>query len=214
MTIKTLISEKYIPYTIMFFYLVGLVLFIVPVARDLFYLTIAPSLLLVTTAMLAFHKEWSLKTILVLFTIFAVGIGIEIIGVETGEIFGTYSYQEALGPKIDHVPLMIGLNWVVLTYCSNAIVKKLTKNTFIIVLFGALLMVIYDLVLELVAPTLHMWKFSTPYPPFRNFLGWFLLAVVFHVLLITFKINTTNRVARFVFFIQMVFLMLIYFLDS
>ena len=89
---------------------------------------------------------------------------IEIIGVNTGVLFGTYAYGPAFGPRILHTPVLIGLNWLILIYCSAAIVNHHFKQRISRLLAGSLLMVAYDLILEYVAPIMDMWSWDTPYP--------------------------------------------------
>ncbi|MBK7882949.1 MAG: carotenoid biosynthesis protein [Chitinophagaceae bacterium] len=43
-----------------------------------------------------------------------IGIAVEIIGVKTGFLFGNYSYGIVLGPKIQSVPILIGINWFII----------------------------------------------------------------------------------------------------
>ena len=49
---------------------------------------------------------------------FLLGFSVEYIGVKTGILFGEYSYGENLGLKLFGVPLIIGVNWVILYVCS------------------------------------------------------------------------------------------------
>ena len=86
------------------------------------------------------HKKWNATTITVLVVIFMVSIGVEIIGIATGKIFGVYEYGRGLGIKIADVPVIIGLNWVFLVYASNGITSKYTSNPILIIAGAALLM--------------------------------------------------------------------------
>ena len=51
--------------------------------------------------------------------IWVAGIGAEWIGVHTGYLFGSYSYGENLGPKIDGIPYLIGVNWALGRFCAG-----------------------------------------------------------------------------------------------
>jgi putative membrane protein len=125
--------------------------------------------------------------------------------VSTGKLFGVYSYNESLGFKVVGVPVMIGLNWVILVYGSNAVVSKITSDSILKIAAASALMVIYDLVLEKAALLMKMWKFEDASPPFRNYLMWFLLAVLFQTAIEIFKLNTKNKPARALFIIQFFF---------
>jgi len=207
-TIKYLINEG-IPFTFILIYLVGLVFFFVPFTRDLFIFITPYTLVLVTVAIFSHHKEWNKQTIAVLASIFIISSAIEIIGVATGEIFGDYYYGTGLGVKIAGVPILIGLNWIFLVYASNGIVSKYTSNNILIVVGAALLMLVYDIVLEKAAPLMDMWAFSENNPPLSNYVMWFLLALLFNALLQAFKVRTINTSARWLFFSQLAFFSII-----
>ena len=42
------------------------------------------------------------------------GFGVEVIGVETGLLFGDYEYGSGLGPKVLKVPMLMGVLWWIL----------------------------------------------------------------------------------------------------
>jgi len=160
-------------------------------------------------AIFSHHKKWNIKTIVVLASIFILSILIEIVGVATGKPFGVYEYGKGLGVKIADVPIVIGLNWVFLVYASNGIIAKYTSKNSLIILGAALLMILYDILLEKVAPLMHMWQFSKNDPPINNYVSWFLLALCFNWAIQYFKVNTRNRPARWLFFIQLIFFAII-----
>ena len=206
--IKYLFNEG-LPITFIVFYGVGLVLYFTPHTRNLFILITPYTLVLVAVAIFSHHKEWNIKTIAVLVSIFILSIITEIIGVATGKIFGVYAYGKGLGFKIADVPVVIGLNWVFLSYASNSIISKYTSKNIPIILGAASLMVLYDILLEKVAPLMDMWLFSKNDPPISNYVIWFLLALLINGVIQHFKINTHNRPARWLFFIQLVFFIII-----
>ena len=55
------------------------------------------------------------NTIKTVCSIFLIGMIAEILGVNYGYIFGEYTYLDNLGMKIMGVPLMIGIQWVILS---------------------------------------------------------------------------------------------------
>lgn len=108
--------------------------------------------------------------------VYATGMTVEIIGVNTGYLFGNYHYLEALGTQIFGVPYVIGLNWMMLIFSAGAIVYHLKINWFFKGILGALLMVILDVLIEQVAPDLLFWSFEGDIPMF-NYITWFLVAL-------------------------------------
>ena len=61
-------------------------------------------------------------------TFFAMGMLAEWIGVHQGFLFGTYSYGSNLGPKLDGVPFLIGVNWCILVLITGTIANYLTNK--------------------------------------------------------------------------------------
>ncbi len=211
--VKYVINEG-LPITFIVFYCVGLALYFIPFTHNLFVIITPYTLVLVSLAVFLHHKDWELKTMIILASIFIVSIIIEIIGVTTGKLFGEYEYGKGLGIKIADVPIIIGLNWVFLTYASNSIISKYTSKSTLIILGAALLMVLYDILLEKAAPLMDMWVFSKNEPPLNNYIVWFLLALLFNWVIQIFKINTNNRPARWLFFVQFVFFIILVILNN
>lgn len=201
--------NKGVPFTFLAIYFFGLIIYFIPFTRDLFILVTPYTLVLVTMIIFLHHEKWNTKTIAVLGGIFIISLFIEIIGVATGKLFGAYQYGEGLGFKIADVPIIIGLNWIFLAYASNGILSKYTSNNSIIIIGAASLMVVYDIVLEKAAPLMDMWMFSENHPPINNYAMWFLLALIFNALLQVFKVATINTPARWLFFSQLVFFVVI-----
>ncbi|AXT50693.1 carotenoid biosynthesis protein [Aquimarina sp. BL5] len=202
--VKYIVNEG-LPITFIVFYCVGLALYFMPFTHNLFIVITPYTLVLVSIAVFSHHKEWNTKTITILGSIFILGIMIEIIGVATGKLFGVYEYGKGLGVKIAEVPITIGLNWVFLTYASNGIISKYTSKNIPIIVGAALLMVLYDILLEKAAPLMDMWMFSKNDPPINNYVVWFLMALIFNWVIQRFKVNTQNRPARWLFFVQFSF---------
>ena len=187
------------------FYSVGILLFWIQETKPFFIFLTPFSLILSFAAVLVFQKEWTLKWIIACIFVFTGALVIEIIGVNKGTLFGRYYYGNALGIKILDTPILIGLNWLILVYCTSAIVNHFAKKKITRIFLGALLMVAYDVLLEYVAPAMDMWSWETRYPGIRNFVMWFLTALVFHVLFQLLDLKIENKPARYLFLIQILF---------
>jgi bisanhydrobacterioruberin hydratase len=188
------------------FYLVGIAGFIIPSTHQ-FFSTLTPVALLLSAGFLIwFHRpKFTLKMLLVFGFIFSFSFLVEAIGVKTGLIFGNYFYGNGLGVKFFETPLMIGLNWLMLGYCTKIIAEKISENQTVRLFFAPLLMVTYDLVLEQAAPLLNMWSWAGDKIPVQNYFSWYLLALLFHWLLQKAKIKFSNQLAAPVFVIQFLF---------
>lgn len=187
------------------YYLVGMILFLAEGTRTIFSILTPLSLIMSFLAVLIYQPSWSPRLVLAFLAVFLAAIFTEILGVQTGVLFGEYVYGNALGIKILDTPLMIGLNWLILIYCTSAIANHFFSKRIIRIVVGAGLMVVYDLVLEYVAPAMDMWSWQTRYPGIRNFLMWFLLAFIFHSLFQGLNLKIENRPARYLYLIQFLF---------
>lgn len=206
---EKLLSRKEMPLNFIRFYAVGLILFIIPFTRDFFIFLIPLSLLLVISVILYFHRVWNAKTIIYFAIIAIASFFFEMAGTTTGDIFGIYQYDKGLGTQVNHTPLIIGLNWLFLVYASHDISERFLHKPVYRILLGSILMVLYDVIMEWVAPVMQMWHFETSYPPFQNFLAWFSAALVLHTGFELLKIRTCNLPARALFVIQMLFFVLV-----
>ena len=191
------------------FYLVGVLLFILDFTRPFFLILTPFSLILSFAIILLFQRKWTWQYGLGFALVFFSTIIIEIVGVQTGILFGDYAYGSALGIKILDTPILIGVNWLLLIYCTGAIVQHFFQRRPVMIISGALLMVGYDLVLEYVAPVSDMWSWDTRYPGFRNFLMWFLVSLVFHTIFQLLGLKIENKPARYLFLFQFLFLSII-----
>ncbi len=113
------------------YYIVGIVLFLVEGTRSIFVSLTPLSLIMSFLVVLVFQPSWSQRLGVAFLTVFLTAIFVEIVGVQTGVLFGEYSYGKALGIKILDTPVMIGLNWLILIYCTSAIVNHLFSNRII-----------------------------------------------------------------------------------
>lgn len=196
-------------------YSVGVAGISIGYTRELFTRLIPAVLILSLATSLAFHgKSFDLKTIMVFLAVVLISWTVEAAGVATGKIFGSYSYGSSLGTKILDTPLIIGINWLLLVYGSSGLVRIFNLQSAIEPAAAALMMVAYDLVLERVAPSLEMWQFEGGTAPFRNYLAWFVLALLFHLAVKASGIRIVNHVAAAVFVVQFMFFVAIMLISS
>jgi putative membrane protein len=196
---------------LLIFYAVGIAGMVFDTSRPLFISLIPFALLLSVFLLIINHKGSKNKRILIISTIlYLTGFFVEVLGVNTGLIFGNYSYGSGLGLKVFNTPLMIGINWVLLIYTSASFLQSLRWKSPAIILVGASMMLIYDLILEQVAPVMDMWTWSGPGVPIQNYISWWLIAALMHLLVATNRLNLKNKLALPVFLIQFIFFTLIF----
>lgn len=198
-------QEQSVKRFIIQFHLVGFLGFAIPYSAPFFVFLTPLALLLCSLLLALYHPKYDQKTVIAFALIFLAGLAVEIIGVNTGMIFGNYHYGRALGPKVMETPLIIGLNWLFMVYASNSLFNRFRIPALLKVLFASMIMVVYDLVLEQVADKLEMWSWENSAIPAQNYLAWFLLALLFGGLLRCFKINMENKLSRILLGCQFLF---------
>lgn len=193
-------------------YCVGLGLSYFEITKPLFQFLIPINILFSLGVLFLFHKENKKQLLISFFCVAFLSFLIEGIGVNTGEIFGSYTYETALGIKFWNTPLMIGVNWFLLLYCTQSLARQWTDNKWLVATLGATLMIVYDFVLEPIAVYFHFWRWDDGFIPLQNYIAWFLIAWFFHMSLQLFSFFPKNRLAQAIFFIQFGFFILLHFL--
>ncbi|MGB0862682.1 MAG: carotenoid biosynthesis protein [Saprospiraceae bacterium] len=179
-----------------------------PITRDIFAVLTPFNLVLSLGLVLYNHKEWSNIFVITAILCGVIGYFSEVIGVQTGLIFGEYEYGNTLGFQLFEVPVILAINWLLLLYCSAMVVSMFGRhlNIFVRVLISAALMVGLDVLIEPVAIELDFWAWAGGNVPFQNYIGWFIIAFI---LQFTFHKATpkdaTNHVAVILFGWQIVF---------
>ena len=139
--------------------------------------------LLIYVVLIIWNLENISKKVLIAFSIpFFIGFFTEYLGVNYGLLFGTYSYGNNLGIKIWGVPLMICVNWALLTFITADLSRVIHKNIFIRSLLGGLLMMILDMIIEVSAPRFDFWQFENNTVPLKNYIAWFIIGSIAHFL--------------------------------
>jgi putative membrane protein len=164
-------------------------------AQD-WFLSLTPLNLLLSLAMVLWHiKAYNYKVIIGLAIPFFLGFIAEALGVNFGLIFGTYTYGENLGYKVFGVPLMICVNWTLLTAATADVAKYISKNSVISALIGAALMTGLDFILEVSAPRFDFWEFEDGVVPIQNYIGWFVTAFIAHLGYQSFNVKTNSVIS-------------------
>ena len=152
-----------------------------------FFLQLSFVSLIIPLVIIIDRMKLTLKSFFLLSIVYSVGFVSEWFGVNGGFIFGDYIYGKSLGFKVGGVPLLIGLNWLLLTLASREIAIRFFSSPIFIVLFSALIMLGIDCVIEPVAHKLDFWSWSENKIPFSNYRDWFIVAVVNQIILIPLK---------------------------
>jgi len=176
-------------------------------SRDIFVQLVPLNLILSAAALAYFHRQWTMNFGIFCFAVFWAGYLVEIVGVQTGLIFGPYHYDIALGPKIGGAPPLIGLNWLILVYISNIISQRLIPNIWLQATIGAALLVMMDVFIEPMAIRFDFWTWDTETMriPIRNYLAWYVIGWVMSFGFHSLQQEKTNELAGPLYVIQLLF---------
>lgn len=193
-------------FIIILFHLVGLYGFLTPELSELFIDLVPFHLLLMLLLLIFSIKEWSSHILLFAGIIFTAGFLIELIGVNTDAVFGSYTYGKALGIKLWQTPLLIGINWLILVYCTGILLKQFKiKNRFLFSLLGALILLSLDILIEPVAMRFDYWTWDGSVIPVQNYLAWFLFSGLMLWIFSSMSFNKQNKAAVVLLFSQFIF---------
>ncbi len=176
------------------------------------FLLLTPFNLLISLGLaLLYHRHWTQQSALILLLCFIVGFTVEVIGVNTGLIFGDYSYGRVLGWKLFDTPLMIGVNWVMLVYCSAMTINQLFPKlpNVLKAILGAAIMLLLDYFIEPIAITHDFWTWAATEIPLQNYVAWYIISFgllwLFHIS----HQNLQNKVAVALLILQFAFFILL-----
>ncbi|MCU0417163.1 MAG: carotenoid biosynthesis protein [Cytophagaceae bacterium] len=176
------------------------------------FIPLTPFTLILSIGLLAYYDS-NTKAPLILWWIAVGFLGwcIEWVGVHTGFPFGRYYYGNALGFKIDHIPVIIGINWMMLTYAFSTSIGQTFSSwpNGIKAAMVAIGMTLMDRLIESVCDYRDLWYwtgYATQHsPPIQNYISWFLVAWVFAFAFFTLRFKTKNSFSLFLIVLQFLF---------
>jgi len=159
-------------------YLAGVVGLHLPLLQPWFMPLVPLNLLASLLLLLAFHPDWRSSFVFYCVLCFLIGYWVEVLGVYTGMVFGRYAYGPTLGWSLLGVPLVIGVNWLTLSYCCGSLFDLLPVPIYLKTILAATLMVALDVLIEPVAIRLDFWTWYGEPIPLRNYLGWWIVSAI------------------------------------
>jgi uncharacterized membrane protein len=213
--IQFLLSFKFCLYLLLAMHFFGL-LFMQFEATKGFFLALTPLNLILSGFFLFYHHQQKNNYFwLAAAFFFMSGFSIEVLGVHTGAIFGNYWYGKSLGLKIWEVPILIGLNWAVLVVATTTSTEKLFAlqptlfstqiSKFLKASVGAAQMTLLDILIEPIAMHLDFWQWQNNTVPLQNYVAWFLVAFVLHLVYQQTNIGKNNPLAVYLLAAQALF---------
>jgi putative membrane protein len=158
---------------------------------------------------------------------FIVGFFVEAAGVNTGLLFGDYSYSYVLGFQFLKVPLLIAVNWFIIIYCCGIgthtllmkVINKVAADTkeppmilkaMSIIVDGATLAVAFDWLMEPVAVKLGFWTWNGDGSiPLYNYICWFIISMLLLTIFHFCRFEKSNKFAVNLLLIQALFFLIL-----
>lgn len=190
-------------------YLAGLIGLQLPLSASLFQALTPFNLLLSAAILFSFHRQWNKAFILFCGICLLSGYFVEVAGVATGLIFGSYAYGPTLGWQLLGVPLIIGLNWLMLIYSTGSICAGLSLPLVLKAGLASGLMVLLDFFIEPVAMAYHFWQWENDVVPWQNYAAWFIISFSLHLLFFLLPFRKSNPAAKYLYLLQLVFFIIL-----
>lgn len=187
-------------------YAAGLFGMNIPETAQLFTTLVPLTLWFTAFICVVYYPNPNKNAYIMLFALAFAGWMLEVVGVKTGQIFGSYAYGKTLGFQVMNVPITIGLNWVILVIATNAVVAEWNIEGRIgKAALGAGLMTALDLLIEPVAMHYDFWQWAGNTVPVQNFGAWWLASFFFHWVYNTAGLSTKSSLFRLIAVLQFCF---------
>jgi putative membrane protein len=174
-------------------------------------ISLTPFTLLLTGGVTLLFSSFKGNSKLILWSliVYIVTFSLEVMGVKTGYVFGSYTYGNVLGFKLLDVPLIIGFNWVIIILGAIGIASRIHKSFFQIALLTGTFAVLFDIMLEPVAIKLDYWNWNKGYIPLQNYYAWFGIAFFASLFGSKLKLDLEDSLFIYYFLIQFTFFILL-----
>lgn len=195
---KIALNEKRAGIIVLVLHFVGMIGYMIPFTKP-YFLMMTPFNLLISAGLIIYLlRPINISTLISIALIYTIGYTSEYLGVNHNLIFGEYQYGDTLGPKIGGVPLMIGVNWLILSFSFAAIARRFTKTMILIPVLASLLMVAMDFLIEPVAVSFDYWHWANGIIPMSNFIGWFGVALIIQILLLRVTLEKIKVISSYI----------------
>ena len=176
--------------------------------KNIFGQLVPFNILLSIAVLFYFHHRWTGRSVTSMIIILLAGFFTELIGVNTGWIFGDYYYGNSLGWKIMHTPVIIGLNWLMLIYIAEVTVRRISPGK-LMPFLGAAMLTSMDYFVEGVAIKFDLWHWQNGMVPLQNYVAWFCISLLMLWFFSRMKTVERNELATPLLIIQALFFLIL-----
>lgn len=160
------------------------------------------------------HEKKHLKFWLWIIAAYAIGTLVEYLGVQYGFLFGSYEYGPNMEPTLLGTPVIIGINWILVSYCFTFVLAKLLFNRVkmvVLAIISAVFMTAFDVLIEPVAIALDFWSWAGVSVPWTNYTGWLVVSFVINYLFLKLNVHQSkNPLAIWILVFQLFFFIFVY----
>ena len=175
------------------------------------FLSLTPLNLIVNLFLLLINHQNGTKKQWIIFAFIAIfGFFLEVIGVNTGYIFGDYVYKSTLGWKLFNTPLIIGINWLIISYSVFYTFGRFIKQKIITAFLGACVLLLLDILIEPVAMNYGFWTWNNNMVPFKNYVAWFCISFFLCFIISLYKGESKNKLATYLLILQFIFFVIMF----
>jgi len=186
------------------FYFFG-ILGILSEFQDWFVEKTAFNLALSLFVVLLYQRKYNWPLLWSFIFCYLIGFIAEYLGVNFGLIFGDYIYPDTLGPQLLGVPIIIGVNWFLITFSVASLIFPLKINILLKILMATLITVLLDVMIEPVAMELTFWNWDNSEVPIQNYIGWAIISFLIFSFYSIIKLSVENKMALVLLLWQVVF---------
>ena len=198
-------KNKWLLIILLIFYSIGIA-GLLNEGTQAFFISLTPfNLILTLIAYVWANGDYRFHFFLIGLIIFICGWTIEWGGVHTGILFGEYKYGYPLGYQLQDVPIIIGVNWFILSLASRTVMQFVFSNVWLISVTSAISMCLLDLLIEPVAVKFGFWQWNNNVIPLQNYFMWFLSSLMMQLILQKSDVRLNNKAGTIVFLIQVLF---------
>ncbi len=206
------------------FHVCGIIGILFTPYKDWFVQNTSLNLVLMAGLLIFTQPKINIYFLLFIVIAFCSGLIVEVIGVNSGVLFGNYSYGDVMGFKLFGVPILVGIQWFVIVYCCGVIMQYVNNwayqkiidlggeneqtdkvKSISLIIDAALLATLFDFVMEPVAQKLGFWQWKNNEIPFFNYTCWFFVSGLLLLVLNKLPFSKLNPFAIHLFIIQLLF---------
>ncbi len=201
--------EKYSTWFLIIIYSVGIIGHLYDKTLSIM-LELTPFTLLICAALTIYSEVRNRNEFILWFSIsYLITFTIEVIGVKSKVVFGDYYYSKVLGVTLLDVPLIIGVNWVIVVLGATSLAGKVFKNKIFAVIASGIIATLFDFLLEPVAIKLEYWNWFNNTIPLQNYLAWFIIASTISAFFLFAKVSIKGKLAETYLFVQVMFFLIL-----